>query len=1019
MFKQQKLNRIEQRKTNELNQLKKQRTKLRKKVKNDKKLDKDLKKLNKRINKKAELVNEYREINRNSDTTHIITMEWDRGDGVDNDDAEELRYKIDDGDWIDGDNFDGNMLNNNLFVMRYIFRELNMNDTGRVNVVIGNRTIEHNIVGSVNTWYNRPFDGLEKYRAGSDNSIFYLYPERITLMITPLVNIQPRRLRQFYLDGENIHCFFEPIREFYHNKSIKDHISSRTKKNFKSKVKKINKLIKKYNTGISEDDIKNECNSLNVSIKFYNFFDIKNPYFEYNSNTSHYLFQYINTRSNHLEIFNKIEKEIVTDYDVMTQLLEDNKECIYKKSRHGINNIKTKDKEYIFNSELTEEIRLFEEETLIDRFKINYNENPDISNYIFNGVRLTGYTSFIEKYKGDYKHIDQKRAYLQFKKTPYYGGFPTIFNNFHKFSKNDFDIRTFLDRNIGYYQIENINYKKMDRNTKRILKKLDYIERYEIYASTELLFLYDNGLRFNLTSGLWCDNRIHFRDEDLEIINRKINLNGEETGIYAVWTGMMCSIQEYTKYYMKIDEKFSRNVRSYTDNVNYNAETGEAIIKIKKQNIIHKSHIAGFIFAYQRINLFTQLFKFKKENIIRICMDGIFYKGETPEIDETFREKKGILTDINCFHFINKISVANDQDDWDFLTEYNPEHNYRTVALLGAGGTGKTHNALEYNKHNNILFIAPSYKLTRAKGKEYDYIKLEDVMANVLLGKKWSLKHKDYNIVIIDEITMITEEQKQSIIEKFPYSKIYFCGDIERIKYKEKVNNILTGYVDELNINDIIFGYLKEKDKRDKFVSYQLPPPNQYKVMNLEGIGNEITFTKNYRFTCNKLKELAIRLRQDIKSNKNYLEVLHEFKKFMKKEKRIINKDKLLEIYDIKDTILSARNKCHKCKKINCKCNVNHTYKFNELLKDRGVKIMVKTNTQIYSNGDILINPEKLPRTKKIEYRHSFTIHSYQGETIKDNKLFIYEDNFFDITMLYTAISRVKRLDQIYLIEKF
>ena len=49
------------------------------------------------------------------------------------------------------------------------------------------------------------------------------------------------------------------------------------------------------------------------------------------------------------------------------------------------------------------------------------------------------------------------------------------------------------------------------------------------------------------------------------------------------------------------------------------------------------------------------------------------------------------------------------------------------------------------------------------------------------------------------------------------------------------------------------------------------------------------------------------------------------------------------------------------------------------------------------------------------EKRHGFTIHSVQGETY-EGKISIDIRNMFDLTMLYTAVSRARQSDQIHII---
>ena len=68
------------------------------------------------------------------------------------------------------------------------------------------------------------------------------------------------------------------------------------------------------------------------------------------------------------------------------------------------------------------------------------------------------------------------------------------------------------------------------------------------------------------------------------------------------------------------------------------------------------------------------------------------------------------------------------------------------------------------------------------------------------------------------------------------------------------------------------------------------------------------------------------------------------------------------------------------------------THKTEKMLKDKGVMCFYKGDTQ-----------------------PSFTIHSFQGQTIDDNRVFIRLD-LFEYAMLYTAISRVRHMSQIVLV---
>jgi hypothetical protein len=170
-------------------------------------------------------------------------------------------------------------------------------------------------------------------------------------------------------------------------------------------------------------------------------------------------------------------------------------------------------------------------------------------------------------------------------------------------------------------------------------------------------------------------------------------------------------------------------------------------------------------------------------------------------------------------------------------------------------------------------------------------------------------------------------------------------------------------------------------------------------------------YKKNYRFDCDKLKKIIWFLRKQIKKGINPEKVLKQFENMMEKENRVINMEELEKLYKIEDMILTSRKQCRNHDG-NCDCSTNHIKIFNE--KFDYEKYLITSNTMENSNGDIILNPIKI--LKNMERRNSFTIHQIQGKTIKDNKVFIYSKNFFDITMLYVAVSRVVKLDQIFLI---
>ena len=111
----------------------------------------------------------------------------------------------------------------------------------------------------------------------------------------------------------------------------------------------------------------------------------------------------------------------------------------------------------------------------------------------------------------------------------------------------------------------------------------------------------------------------------------------------------------------------------------------------------------------------------------------------------------------------------------------------------------------------------------------------------------------------------------------------------------------------------------------------------------------------------------------------------------------MITLDDLKQKYKVEDMILSGTN-------------ANKDF-ITQLFPDMK-KYYITDNTRLHQNGEIVIGEK--PQDCKCEIRHCFTTHSIQGETAEYN-LYIDSSTMFDSRMFYTAISRARRLNQIYL----
>jgi DNA helicase IV len=77
-----------------------------------------------------------------------------------------------------------------------------------------------------------------------------------------------------------------------------------------------------------------------------------------------------------------------------------------------------------------------------------------------------------------------------------------------------------------------------------------------------------------------------------------------------------------------------------------------------------------------------------------------------------------------------------------------------------------------------VLYVAPSRKLVRKKNA--DYAITSDVLANLIINDsiKYNKIARFFNVLVLDEVSMYSEKNKQAIFSRFEYHKLIFCGDV-------------------------------------------------------------------------------------------------------------------------------------------------------------------------------------------------------------------------------------------------
>ena len=801
------------------------------------------------------------------------------------------------------------------------------------------------------------------WQIDSEEDIFTFHDNQGKLYFYPSNNslINYNRIRQSYLDGVE-HCVFTPIYEWAERKYNDETISPSTRKKYNAIMNKINKkFLKKYKNGVPEIEMENVCKDLNIRI------EIHYPYCEeykiYGSTLikPRKIFEYINIRLNHLEqgkmYFNSHITEVQSIDEMRTieeELIDSNTDYCFIQNIDGHKTmIQTISTRYMLVDDFMKNMKELEEKYNMNEMKICDIRNPELSNFILNGTHYNQHLCAINDNKNmNMKMIDMKKAYFNFKQSPHYNGFLGKITDFRKTEKI---------HGVGLYYISDINFSNCLKKFVDINSLMCIYKKKNVYTSVELEYLKKFGVDYKIKYGCWGIKTLDFEfgEEFLEKLNKKpfVNEDGdlEWNGIshYAKATGYWDRHNLITKIKFYGDEDYAKVLQENTTNQITHYWDGTITMDIQKKKNEHLGHITSFILAYQRLGVLDQLLEMDLSLVHFINVDGIFYDNHDFKLNPLFREKE-----IDGWE--SKIPVSNKyitrQDEYckcDFINKKDRPH-YNIEVFKGAGGCGKTHINLMDNGLVNLLYVAPSNKLCASKKNDYKidcktlslilYSKNPEIIKNI---------KKKYNVLLIDECSMVSNEEKDNVIKTYDNMKIIFCGDF----------------------------------------NYQLPCIEGTEF-NFDRVDNITTLTQNYRCTCEKLYKLLKFIRECIDKNDSVLRVYNQI---LQLNNNMIKKEDVYDLYDINDMLLTYTNTEWK--------------EYTELLKDKGNKYMVVENNKFHNNGDIVF---EIPKAKH-EIRHAFTTHSIQGETAS-NKLFLELANMNDIRLLYTAISRAKKLEQIYFI---
>jgi len=892
------------------------------------------------------------------------------------------------------------VLLDNLRDMFYKYKGKHINAVYLINgndVRKGNRIIDYNYdipnfqnrVELQNWWESHTWDWM----VNSEDSIFSINDNMGKVYIKPLNSLATKEhIKQSFLDGIE-HCVFKPIIDWatklqtehkeklvdimeYEDSAEKPKLIKKQKTQlqiYTGKLKRLSKLTTEYKNGVPEDKMEEICKYLTIRMNIHLPYsktkieygkDIKEPF---------KIFDLTNTRINHLDngVMDKhLEPIIVSQdeiYDIKYELEKRKEPVYYQKGGNGIARIFTLNKCWSISSEFWEVKKQFEEENGLRNMYIDSLKNPELASFIDRGVH---YNSSIKLNHFDKEYddneieipnlflIDQIKAYYNYFTNPFYEGFLGRITDFRETNKI---------QGVGLYLIDKYDSKKGNKIFNEYNKRMGCYKSNNIYFSAELKFLSSMGITYHIVAGCWGVETLDLElpEESLHKVNKSpfANKDGvlewKGSSIYALLVGCMNRKTEYNNTYIKGNEDYANTLRQYTNNKIYYDNDNEITISIKKDTIKSLSHITAGVLAYQRISLIIQLLEMDINKIYGIYVDGIYYLEHKFKLLDTFQEKDtdSVVTyREDCFIS----NIYNSKPDIKYAQK---RENYHVSLYIGAGGNGKTYTNLTDKGLINSIYLAPTHSQVSKNFKKFGIngMTVASVLSENPLtrDKTIGVINRDYSNIIIDEVTMISNEDKIQLIKIFPNHKLIFCGDV--------------GYQ---------IGCISTLEK----VVTQF---------NNKGFDNIIELTENFRCRDKKLLDIIKEVRELIDLykigecvNRIPLDIVEKFQR--------LSKEELLTKYKVEDLIITYTNSAKD----------QYTALFKHL-----EKWCVLNKTSKFHKNDIVIG-DKPPSS---EIRHAFTCHSVQGDTCEDN-VYIDIKTVTDLKIFYTAISRATKWSQIYMV---
>ena len=601
----------------------------------------------------------------------------------------------------------------------------------------------------------KAFESFRKmFMDGSDG---WLINDTSTIRILPKLKVQPLRMVQAFATGE-VHCVIHPIRELWENS---------TSKKRDVILKRIQKFSDKNGLKpIPEYRMESVARTFETRIRVY---DPLGALYKIYNIDGKLTINFTNALQNHVDegICEKRESVVIS--------YEEGQELIQKFSKNGNvficegtmedpYRIRTLDTTYEISNPMKPYLN--EIDSLIPHVSLNAVKFPSVNRYILEGrIINAGRCAFKEEFDN---HYDLEKAYSQFDKTKYYMGF---LGNIHQ--SRTFDVepsKEWLNNHIGIYT-------GVVSKTCELARKLGLIEGGEYVLPLPEWNMYrDMGVEFRITEGVF-GSQFDFRFPLSAFENVKTR-NGDTNKPFRIWSGTLSYENDKRHYSFKCSREFAPHIASIYPETNYNQETEIIQVSIPILSVRTRHHILAFLTSYTRIVMVQEMMKFELSNLSAVTMDGVYFTGDPPDnLIPQFRKKEFGNVKGHIYWYSDRSGIPHNRKPFPLMTDIDC-----SMALLGAGGTGKTQRILGDTGFGEILYVSPSHELGKQKRDEFDVIYStfhRAIGEKCKFGESFKDIYGEPAVIFVDELTQIEGSWIDRLIEMYPQSLIFVSGDID------------------------------------------------------------------------------------------------------------------------------------------------------------------------------------------------------------------------------------------------